>query len=378
MQRLFHLKRTILYLCLILSSGCNQTSREGSVGTPFILHGKLENKTSGRIFLSALVDRHFVGRDTARIENDGSFQFDGTLAGPDIYKISISPDSGLLLVIDASRIEVSADARDLPQTYDVKGSGESILLKTLLEAAEKHRRDVSILEKRFLAAREAGKQDSILYYQEKFLLLQAEKDENIKKFIRKNPESFVATYAAYAMIDREAEGGFLDSMLMTFDKKFKGSGFVQSLHAWAEKNNNLSVGARAPDLTLPQPDDRLLTLSSLRGKYVLLDFWASWCRPCREENPNVVKLYNRYKEKGFEILGISLDESKTQWVKAIEKDGLPWRHVSDLKGSNSVASRLYKVQAIPMTVLLDKEGRIMALNLRGDTLEEKLRSLFGE
>jgi peroxiredoxin len=111
---------------------------------------------------------------------------------------------------------------------------------------------------------------------------------------------------------------------------------------------------------------------------VLLDFWASWCRPCRQENPQVVKIYNRFKDNGFEILGISLDESKEQWLEAIEKDQLPWRHVSDFKGGAGDAARLYHVEAIPMTVLLDEDGRITALNLRGRNLEEKLTELLGE
>jgi peroxiredoxin len=139
---------------------------------------------------------------------------------------------------------------------------------------------------------------------------------------------------------------------------------------------NVAVGQAAPDITLPSPDGKNVSLSSLRGKYVLIDFWASWCGPCRQENPNVVRMYNKYKDKGFEIFGVSLDESRDKWLKAIAMDKLTWPHVSDLKGWSSAAAQLYNIQAIPQTLLLDKEGKIIAKNLRGKALEEKLASLL--
>ncbi len=139
-----------------------------------------------------------------------------------------------------------------------------------------------------------------------------------------------------------------------------------------------SLGGEAPDFAQKTPEDKDLKLSDLRGKVVLVDFWASWCGPCRRENPNVVRLYNQYKEKGFEILGVSLDNVKDRWVQAIEKDQLKWKHVSDLKGWQNDVAQLYGVRAIPHTILLDAEGKILARNLRGAELEEKLAQLFSK
>jgi len=143
------------------------------------------------------------------------------------------------------------------------------------------------------------------------------------------------------------------------------------------QSSAVSIGQEAPEIALPSPKGETVRLTDLRGKYVLVDFWASWCRPCRAENPNVVRVYNQYKDKGFEILGVSLDRSKEAWVGAIEKDGLTWKHASDLKFWGSAAAQTYGVSAIPYTVLLDKEGKVIAQNLRGASLEAKLAELLG-
>jgi peroxiredoxin len=151
---------------------------------------------------------------------------------------------------------------------------------------------------------------------------------------------------------------------------------VASMKEELEKSRSFMVGGQAPDFTQQTPEGEAMSLSDLRGKVVLVDFWASWCGPCRRENPNVVKAYEKYKSQGFDVIGVSLDKSKDKWLGAIEKDGLKWHHVSDLKGWQNEVAGMYGVRSIPHTLLLDREGKILARNLRGPALENKLKELF--
>ena len=152
---------------------------------------------------------------------------------------------------------------------------------------------------------------------------------------------------------------------------------IDQVKAGAERAKTFLPGAEAPVFSLKTPEGEEVSLKEYRGKITLIDFWASWCGPCRRENPNVVKMYNKYKSKGFEIIGVSLDRQKDAWVKAISKDGLTWKHVSDLKGWKNAVAQAYSVSSIPHTVLVDREGKIIARNLRGAMLEAKLIEIFG-
>lgn len=160
--------------------------------------------------------------------------------------------------------------------------------------------------------------------------------------------------------------------------KDKDPAAVAAVAAEVKKLAAFSVGGEAPDFTMDDEEGNPMKLSDFRGQVVLIDFWASWCGPCRKENPNVVKMYEKYKEKGFEILSVSLDKDKSRWLNAIEKDNLTWSHVSDLKGWKNEVAQLYGVRSIPETVLLDSEGKIIARKLRGPMLEAKLAEIFGE
>ena len=193
--------------------------------------------------------------------------------------------------------------------------------------------------------------------------------------VKANPASPAAAFIVsnvygHGAIEEMKEGlAMLDASLAT-------STYYKALSEKIEKLEAVAVGQMAPDFTMNDVDGNPVSLSSFKGKYLLVDFWASWCGPCRRENPHVVELYAEFKDKGFDILGVSLDQKKDAWLKAIEDDKLTWSHVSDLKGWGNEAAKLYAVSGIPHTVLLDKEGKIIAKNLRGDALRDKVAELL--
>ncbi len=203
----------------------------------------------------------------------------------------------------------------------------------------------------------------------------------LKEVLQKAPEKTTLRkmlYYAIAVATYNKDKDLFVLSIADLGKEFPNDKLYNQVKGEIEAAKKTAIGSVAPDIELPTPDGKTMKISDLRGKYVLLDFWASWCAPCRRENPNVVRMYKKYKDKGFEILGISLDKSKDKWIQAIQSDGLTWYHISDLKGWQSAAAKLYGVNSIPSTFLLDKEGRIIAKNLRGPALEQKLKELLGE
>lgn len=200
----------------------------------------------------------------------------------------------------------------------------------------------------------------------------------VKQFIKTTPNSLVSLYALQdnvgASLDPAEAGPLFEGLSPVVRQSPRGQRFAARL----ENARKLAVGALAPDFTQNDPSGKPVKLSDFRGKYVLVDFWASWCGPCRQENPNVVANYNQYKNKGFRVLGVSLDQPNGHdaWLKAIDTDGLAWTQVSDLKGWKNEAAQLYDIQAIPQNLLIGPEGRIVAKNIRGEELSQKLAAVL--
>jgi peroxiredoxin len=178
------------------------------------------------------------------------------------------------------------------------------------------------------------------------------------------------------VIDKEQYYSTYEAIAGKLKKEWAAFSHAKNFIAYVDKLKTTAIGQAAPEIALPTPEGQVVSLSSLKGKYVLVDFWAKWCGPCRQENPNVVRVFNKYKDKGFTVFGVSLDRSKEDWVRAIKEDNLTWTHVSDLKYWQSEAAKTYSIQAIPFSLLLDPNGVIIAKNLRGPALESKLAEIF--
>jgi peroxiredoxin len=198
----------------------------------------------------------------------------------------------------------------------------------------------------------------------------------LKNFVKEHPKSVVSAYICEQHLAAQINESELEEIVKKFPAELDSSEYVIRLKARIADQKRIAIGAEAPDFTMNDPEGKPIQLSSLRGKIVLLDFWASWCMPCRQENPNIVRLYNQYQPKGFEILGVSLDRTKEKWVKAIQDDKLTWKHVSDLQFWQNEAARLYAITVIPQSVLIGKDGKIIAKGLRGEELEKKLAEVF--
>lgn len=197
-----------------------------------------------------------------------------------------------------------------------------------------------------------------------------------KEFVKANPNSVAAGFIAYRSFSYQLEGNELEEVYNTLGENVKTSVYGVRIKEKIDVLKSVAVGQPAPDFTLETPEGTPFSLSSLKGKVVVIDFWASWCGPCRRENPHMVEMYNEVHNKGVEFLGVSLDKDKENWLKAIEDDQLTWNHVSDLKYWNSEAAKLYGVNSIPATVLIDQNGTIVAKKLFGDELKAEIEKLI--
>ena len=362
--------RRLFFIVIVLAAvACSKTPS-------YKITANLEGAEGTLILEQRDEDGGWITKDSAVVDN-GAAVLEGTVEVPELYYLSIKGTrSKMILFVENSEITVTGKVDSLANAV-VSGSAvqdEYDAIKTKISKITDEYMDL------YRQAREAGttgdtaKANALMAQVEELYGSVGTLQED---FIKDNPASFVTPYfLASIQYDKNEEQ--LDSLLNDLDPALSSTMFVKSLKARVDKMKTVAVGQKAPDFTQNDPDGNPVTFSDVysANEYTFVDFWASWCGPCRQENPNVVAVYTDYHDKGFSVFGVSLDRTKEDWLKGIEDDGLTWQHVSDLSYWSNAAAKLYAINSIPANLLVDKNGIIIAKGLRGEDLRAKISELL--
>jgi peroxiredoxin len=365
-------KITLIFAVAAILSSCT-----GKKGNQFKITGVIKGAEASMVYLQKMDSTGLVTMDSAVVKNN-EFEFQGKVDSPDRWNLAIKGKKDALypffLENSDIRLVVHADTAGL---MDVTGSVNQDIFKRYIKNNDSIQKLSNSLDPLYEKADSLKDTATIKKLDDQ---LQAY-DKELKKLIVDLAKNNPASPAGPWLIMRNSyqfELPELDSLLGVFDSTLFHSYFYKSVVKRAAILRRVQIGQPAVDFSMNDTTGKPVTLSSLKGKILLVDFWASWCHPCRLENPNVVKAYAGFHKKGFDVLGVSFDRKKENWEKAIRDDKLTWNHVSDLQNWGNAAGKLYGISSIPANVLLDKDQKIIGRNLRGDALIAKLTELLGQ
>ncbi|PSK95111.1 TlpA disulfide reductase family protein [Taibaiella chishuiensis] len=374
-KKIYHI---LALFAVIAMASCSNTTR----------YFKVEGSVAGMPVQNVVLEEWGVDEvklvDSVRSDKNGHFSLKGVYGEPALYRIKMGTKV-MLIVVDGEHISLKAkwDKDYDLNNYTASGSPGSASLSTFLGRYRQLNEDILALQIAADSLNVNAAPDSVL------ILVQGESDQKYKEmtaFVKNYSDSAqsvpVALFAARVLLNLDAEIDYLKTFAGKMSKRYPDNEFVaefrqkvkEKTDMMQSENTGPGAGSAAPEFTLTSLDGKPVALSSFKGKFVLVDFWASWCPPCRAENPNVVAAYKKYKDRNFTVLGVSLDNDREKWKQAVEKDGLAWTQVSDLKGWDSETAAKYGVQSIPANFLLDPSGKIIATNLRGTELDRVLNS----
>ncbi|MEP7127323.1 MAG: TlpA disulfide reductase family protein [Chitinophagales bacterium] len=382
------MKKQFLLLLAIAGAflSCQSTSKEG-----ITIKGELNNlPQDSKVFLEELTYSSRNALDTAVLDAKGRFSLQTTVKNQGLFQLRIGEQRAIFLVLDekSGTVEVTGDTAAITNfSYKVKGSPATDQLRDFILQTKTYGEAFGAAMNEYNMNVDGETPDSIRKIYE---LKVMKADSNFRRYAAgyidtvRNP--IIAVFAA-SNLDYQNDAVVIDKLADRLTKDYAQLPFVQDYmkmvtdqkNQLKQQNNSPSFqqGSEVPDIALQDFNGKTLKLSSLRGQIVLIDFWASWCGPCRKENPNVVKAYEAFKDKGFTIYSVSLDTDKDKWIAGIKKDQLMWpNHVSDLKGWQSSVCETYGIHSIPQSFLLDKEGKVIATNLRGEQLMSTLQTVF--
>lgn len=313
--------------------------------------------------------------ESATLDENNEFYFEGTAPEAGMYTLLVGERPYMLVLENGEAARFEADLNN-PSEYTISGSKNSAKLKELDAVRETFQKQQTALGEEFEERMNNGEEASVV---QSDLMAKSESfitdlSEQVIEFSLENKDNLAGFFGMLILytVDPTGQEQALVSYAEEVKGKFPNNEAVQSFASHMAEIKPLSIGQMAPDFGSLTPDGEEVKLSDLRGQYVLLDFWAAWCGPCRQENPNIVAQYHRFKDKGFTVLGVSLDRDRDAWLKAIEDDKLEWTQISDLKMWDSEAGRLYNISAIPASFMIDPDGKIIGKNLRGPALKQFL------
>jgi peroxiredoxin len=360
---------------IFLLAAITLASCEKPVKNAFTISGTVDTALNAMIYLQKRVEAPLVAVDSIPL-TDGKFTFSGTIDYPEVYYLTLpATKSSVPFFIEASEITVNINTRDINKSK-ISGSKTQAAYDKYLDFLDQFNNKIRESYQMYNAAEEIGDEEKISYYDSVINALDEQRSAFSKKFALDNDTSFISPYIVYRnSYNYEMEE--LETVLNAFDPALANSVYSKFLEDYLAILKRTSVGQPYVPFSMADSAGVEIALAGLTGtNYLLVDFWASWCSPCREENPNLVALYNEYHEKGFDIFGVSFDSRRERWLQAIADDQLTWTHVSDLKGWENAAGKLYGIRSIPSNVLLDPNGVIIARNLRGEDLRNKLKEIF--
>lgn len=386
-------KLLFLFISLLIIAACS-SNRFGSENE-FELKGYFENAGNAQIFFEELTTNNLIPLDTITADSKGRFNFRGRVESPGFFILRLNQNNFITLLIEpGEKLTIEGDGKNLAQSYKVFGSPGSDLLAQLNKALWEGYNSVDSLAAIFRKIQ--GEPDFFIQKQQLDLAYTGifEKQQQfVRSFIDNNPHSLASIIALYQLFGNQVllketdDFDYFEGLAASLSEVYPDNKHVLDLkrrvsdlkrteeqRLAAEKN--LSIGTLAPEIVLPDPNGNRIALSSLRGKVVLLDFWAAWCNPCRVAHPKLKEIYNRFKPYGFEIYAVSLDRNREQWLQGIKEDNIEWIQVSDLRFWNSPVISLYNVEAIPYNILIDPEGRILAKGLDISQIQDYLSVIF--